>query len=596
MNEQRNFLLAIGLSILVLLVWQYYVGSQIENEQNQTILAEQELTPEETAISDVPLPQLDKTNEHLSKNNIAIPANAEANDQSIGSVAIDTDNIIGSISLMGGKIDNIRLKKFNQELDASSGLVKILSPIGSEKPYYVHNGWVGNQNIEVELPNEKSIWTNLSKNALTASSPVLLEWNNGNGLTFKKKIEVDNNFLFTITQSIENNTTKDYTFYPYSLASRHGLPDDYTDFFVLHEGFIGVLGDEGEIRADYNDIAKESESFENIEGGWLGFTDKNWATVIVPPKNMPYQGRFTSLSNGSIYQVDYLGNGQTVYASNIIEVTSHVFAGAKQVNILDSYEDNYGLIKFDLLVDWGWFYFLTKPLFYLLQWLYGILGNYGLSILGVTIIIKIIFFPLANKAYVSMSSMKKLQPEMLNIREKYKNDRAKQQQAIVEIYKKEKVNPLSGCVPILIQIPVFFALYKVLLCTMEMRHQPFFGWVRDLSAQDPTSLFNLFGLIPWTPPSIFMIGVWPIIMGLTMSIQMRLNPAPTDPIQQKIFGWMPVVLTFLFAQFSAGLVIYWAWNNTLSSLQQYIIMKRMGVEVELWSNIKNTFKKKNTKD
>jgi YidC/Oxa1 family membrane protein insertase len=273
-----------------------------------------------------------------------------------------------------------------------------------------------------------------------------------------------------------------------------------------------------------------------------------------------------------------------------------IFSGAKQVNILDKYEEEHSIEKFDLLVDWGWFYFLTKPLFYVLQWLYGILGNYGLSILGVTVLIKIVFFPLANKAYVSMSAMKKLQPEMLKIRENYKDDRAKQQQAIVAIYKKEKVNPLSGCIPILIQVPVFFALYKVLLCTMEMRHQPFFGWIRDLSAKDPTTIFNLFGLIPWSPPSFLLIGIWPILMGLTMSIQMRLNPTPPDPIQQKIFAWMPVVLTFLFAQFSAGLVIYWAWNNTLSSLQQYIIMKRMGVEVELWSNIKSAFKKKNIKN
>ena len=265
------------------------------------------------------------------------------------------------------------------------------------------------------------------------------------------------------------------------------------------------------------------------------------------------------------------------------------------MRILDEYEEEYSLEKFDLLVDWGWFYFLTKPLFYVLQWLYGILGNYGLSILGVTVLIKIVFFPLANKAYVSMSAMKKLQPEMLKIRENHKDDRAKQQQAIIALYKKDKVNPLSGCIPILIQVPVFFALYKVLLCTMEMRHQPFYGWIADLSAKDPTTLFNLFGIIPWYPPSFLVIGIWPIIMGFTMFIQMRLNPAPPDPIQQKIFAWMPVALTFLFAQFSAGLVIYWAWNNTLSSLQQYIIMKRMGVEVELWSNIKNTFKGKQKK-
>lgn len=595
MNEQRNFILAIGLSILVLLVWQYFIGSNEIENQNETIIASEDISLDDANLADIPVPSLDDSPD-INADILIASSNDTISEDTADRIKIDTQNIEGSISLVGARIDDIQLKNFKETMVEDSPLVQILKPASSQKPFYIHHGWVAGPKENIVLPNEKSIWKLVRGNTLTETSPITLEWDNGDGLTFSKKIEIDSNYLFTINQSITNNTSEDFTLYPYSLISRNGIPDDYTNFFVLHEGFIGVLGESGEKKADYNDIAKNPESFENINGGWLGFTDKNWATVIIPPSDLIYQGRFTSLSNGNTYQVDYLGSAQDIKSGSIINIESMIFSGAKQVNILDKYEEEHSIEKFDLLVDWGWFYFLTKPLFYVLQWLYGILGNYGLSILGVTVLIKIVFFPLANKAYVSMSAMKKLQPEMLKIRENYKDDRAKQQQAIVAIYKKEKVNPLSGCIPILIQVPVFFALYKVLLCTMEMRHQPFFGWIRDLSAKDPTTIFNLFGLIPWSPPSFLLIGIWPILMGLTMSIQMRLNPTPPDPIQQKIFAWMPVVLTFLFAQFSAGLVIYWAWNNTLSSLQQYIIMKRMGVEVELWSNIKSAFKKKNIKN
>ena len=595
MNEQRNFILAIGLSILVLLVWQYFIGSNEIENQNETIIASENTSLDDANLADIPVPSLDDS-PAINADILIESSNDTISEDTADRIKIDTQNIEGSISLVGARIDDIQLKNFKETMSEDSPLVQILKPVSSQKPFYIHHGWVAGPKENIVLPNEKSIWKLVRGNTLTETSPITLEWDNGDGLTFSKKIEIDSNYLFTINQSITNNTSEDFTLYPYSLISRNGIPDDYTNFFVLHEGFIGVLGESGEKKADYNDIAKNPESFENINGGWLGFTDKNWATVIIPPSDLIYQGRFTSLSNGNTYQVDYLGSAQDIKSGSIINIESMIFSGAKQVNILDKYEEEHSIEKFDLLVDWGWFYFLTKPLFYVLQWLYGILGNYGLSILGVTVLIKIVFFPLANKAYVSMSAMKKLQPEMLKIRENYKDDRAKQQQAIVAIYKKEKVNPLSGCIPILIQVPVFFALYKVLLCTMEMRHQPFFGWIRDLSAKDPTTIFNLFGLIPWSPPSFLLIGIWPILMGLTMSIQMRLNPTPPDPIQQKIFAWMPVVLTFLFAQFSAGLVIYWAWNNTLSSLQQYIIMKRMGVEVELWSNIKSAFKKKNIKN
>ena len=592
MNEQRNFILAIGLSILVLLVWQYFIGSsQIDNRTSGQIDNEMSLQ-ESQDLSNIPLPESDVESEDKITLATALSASVSDAGSSSERIKINTEKLEGSISLLGAKLDDIRLKKYRDTIDVDSQLVQLLKPYTSDNPYYAHQGWVSDAKSETKLPDDNTIWELVSGSELSINSPVTLQWSNNEGLIFSKEFSIDDNYLFTITQTVKNNSNSIEILYPYSLISRKGLPEDYTNFFVLHEGYIGVLGSEGEKKADYADIAEQTESFENITTGWLGFTDKNWATVIVPPQDINYQGRFTSKGNGSTYQVDYLGSAQKVNAGGITTITSYVFSGAKEVKILDQYEVEYSLEKFDLLVDWGWFYFLTKPLFYVLQWLYGILGNYGLSILGVTVLIKIVFFPLANKAYVSMSAMKKLQPEMLKIRENYKDDRAKQQQAIIALYKKDKVNPLSGCIPILIQVPVFFALYKVLLCTMEMRHQPFYGWIADLSAKDPTTLFNLFGIIPWYPPSFLVIGIWPIIMGLTMFIQMRLNPAPPDPIQQKIFAWMPVALTFLFAQFSAGLVIYWAWNNTLSSLQQYIIMKRMGVEVELWSNIKNTFKKK----
>ncbi|MEL0231826.1 MAG: membrane protein insertase YidC [Hyphomicrobiales bacterium] len=594
MNEQRNFLLAITLSIIVLLFWQYFVGSkQIEDRSPEQVSAENN-TAATQDLSNIPLPSDPVKNNDIS---IQAPGGSSNNEYvEAGRIKINTENLGGSISLTGAKLDDIQLKNYQESLSEDSDIVHIFRPYSSQNPYYAHQGWVSGSDFKIKLPDDKSVWEIIEGEELSVNQPIKLRWDNGEGLIFTKKYAVDENYLFTVQQNIENNTDNDLTLYPYSLISRKGLPEDYQNFFVLHEGYIGVLGDEGEKKADYSDIIEKTESFENISGGWLGFTDKNWATVIIPPKTLTYQGRFTSQGDGNNYQVDFLGEAQKLNANSSIDIESQIFAGAKEVKILDNYEEVHSFEKFDLLVDWGWFYFLTKPLFYVLQWLYGLLGNYGLSILGVTILIKIVFFPLANKAYVSMSAMKKLSPEMLKIRDTYKDDRAKQQQAIIALYKRDKVNPLSGCIPILIQVPVFFALYKVLLCTMEMRHQPFYGWIQDLSAKDPTTLFNLFGLIPWTPPSFLIIGIWPIIMGFTMFIQMRLNPAPPDPIQQKIFAWMPVFLTFLFAQFSAGLVIYWAWNNTLSSLQQYIIMKRMGVEVELWSNIVNTFKKKKSEN
>jgi YidC/Oxa1 family membrane protein insertase len=357
--------------------------------------------------------------------------------------------------------------------------------------------------------------------------------------------------------------------------------------YILHEGLLGVLGDEGLQEVTYKDALEKKNITFKSTSGWLGFTDKYWAATLIPNQTADYEAHFTanSANNRDFFQTDYLLNPVTIAPGQTQSIASMVFAGAKQVNVIDSYETKYNIRLFERMIDWGWFYWFTKPLFHMLDFFYRLVGNFGISILIVTVLVKLLFFPLANKSYESMSKMKKLQPEMKRLQERYKDDKMKQQQELMALYKKEKINPMSGCLPILIQIPVFFALYKVLYVTLEMRHAPFFGWIQDLSAPDPTTIFNLFGLIPWDPPHFLMLGVWPIIMGITMFFQMKLNPAPPDPVQAQIFTWMPVLFTFLLASFPAGLVIYWSWNNTLSMLQQYVIMRRQGVEVNLLENI-----------
>jgi YidC/Oxa1 family membrane protein insertase len=390
--------------------------------------------------------------------------------------------------------------------------------------------------------------------------------------------------MFTITQEVENRSGKPIVLHPYALISRHGQPH-VEGLYILHEGLIGVMGEEGLKEITYKDaIEKKEIKFQNTSG-WLGFTDKYWASALIPNQTSPYTARFKAdpVNSATFFQTDYMLGPVTVAPGEKQAVSSMLFAGAKQVNVIDAYETKYSIKLFERMIDWGWFYFITKPLFHALDFFYRHVGNFGLSILIVTVLVKLAFFPLANKSYESMSKMKKLQPEMKRLQERYKDDRMKQQQELMALYKKEKINPMSGCLPIVIQIPVFFALYKVLYVSIEMRHAPFFGWIQDLSAPDPTTIFNLFGLIPWDPPALLMLGVWPIIMGITMFLQMKLNPAPPDPAQ--IFTWMPVMFTFLLASFPAGLVIYWSWNNILSMLQQWFIMKRQGVEVNLLENI-----------
>jgi YidC/Oxa1 family membrane protein insertase len=446
------------------------------------------------------------------------------------------------------------------------------------------------------------VWTADDAQSLTPERPVVLTWDNGQGLVFRREIGVDARSMFTVKDSVENRGAAPVTLYPYGLVSRHGKPTTL-GYYVLHEGMIGVLGEQGLQEYTYDNVEKEppiagqatrGKAWNGVVGGFLGITDKYWAAAVVPDQNQPYQGSFTMRQEGpaKIYQANMLGDAKTLQPGATAESTQRLFAGAKETAAVDAYQQNLGIKSFDLIIDWGWFYFITKPLFRLLDFFFRLFGNFGVAILIVTVLIKIVFLPLANKSYRSMAKMKAVQPEMLAIRERYGDDKMKQQQALMELYKKEKINPVAGCWPVLIQIPVFFALYKVLFVTIEMRHAPFFGWIRDLAAPDPTSIFNLFGLLPFAVPEFLLVGVWPLIMGVTMWLQMKMNPTPPDPIQQQMFAWMPVIFTFMLASFPAGLVIYWAWNNFLSILQQYFIMKRNGVKVELWDNLRGVFAKK----
>ncbi|TIW69413.1 MAG: membrane protein insertase YidC, partial [Mesorhizobium sp.] len=437
------------------------------------------------------------------------------------------------------------------------------------------------------------VWTVDGNATLTPSTPVTLTYANDKGLTFKRTVSVDNDYMFTVSDTVQNSGTAAVSLFNYGRVTRFDKPA-VASTYVLHEGLIGYTGTEGLQEHKYASIEKDKQAQPGKStDGWLGITDKYWAVTLVPTEKQPFQPRYAYFEDGRHrYQSDFLTDAINVDAGQSATVETEVFAGAKEVAKINAYAEDRHIKRFDLLIDWGWFHFITKPMFWLIDTLYKFFGNFGLAILATTVIVKAIFFPLANKSYASMANMKKVQPKMLEIREKYADDKMKQQQAMMELYKTEKINPLAGCWPVALQIPVFFSLYKVLYITIEMRHAPFFGWIQDLAAPDPTSIFNLFGLIPMTLPHMLMIGVWPLLMGVTMFLQMRMNPTPPDPTQAAIFTWMPIIFTFMMAGFPAGLVIYWAWNNLLSILQQGVIMKRQGAKIELWDNLAALFRKK----
>ena len=587
MIENRNLILAVVLSVAILLASDFFFkltrpapppGTAEKTEQAQK---NQPFKPTQT--SNIPSPaKTGKTQETASTipsapGGTLQPSTTKARESVIaqgGRIKIDTARLKGSIALRGGVIDDLQLVNYRETLDPESDEIVIFMPKGMNNAYYAQFGWVPSGNFAV--PNEDTIWHS-SANVISPNKPVILSWSNGDGLTFKRTYTIDENYMFTITQKVINTSKKPIKLNAYGLVSRRGTPET-TGFYILHEGLLGVF-DDTLTEIDYEDIQETGQAKQTSKGGWIGITDKYWLAALIPDQKSNNNTRFlySKQNNVDTYQIDYVSPLLTVAAGRSVETVNHLFVGAKEVRLLDSYEKNIGIKRFDLAIDFGWFYFLTKPIFYALLWINNHVLNLGVSILLLTVCIKLLFFPLANKSYTSMSKMKKLQPKIIQLRERYGDDKMKVNQEMMDLYKKEKVNPASGCLPILIQIPVFFALYKVLFVTIEMRHAPFFGWILDLSAPDPTTMFNLFGIMPWTPPDFLMIGVWPLIMGATMFLQQKLNPQPADPMQAKIFMFLPLFFTFLLARFPAGLVIYWAWNNLLSILQQWVIMRRMGL-------------------
>lgn len=602
MENNRNFILAIALSFLVLLGWQYFVASprmEAEKARQEQLAAEQaaqqraagQASEQSTTL---PTPSAAGAVVPGTETNAgSVPQSGEAILSQSERIDIDTPRLQGSINLTGARLDDLHLKDYREELAKDSPTITLLAPSGATNAYYAEFGWVDGAG-KVKLPTANTVWSAPTGARLTVETPLVLTWNNGEGLTFTRTISVDNNYLFTIEQKIENKSAGAIALYPYGLISRHGLPQT-TGLYILHEGLIGVAGEDGLQEVDYADLQEARvEKPAKSNDGWIGITDKYWATALIPPQGQPFQPtfRYSDKAGKAAFQSDYLGDAVGIAAGSSIAYKAALFAGAKEVAVLEDVQATTNAFNFDLMIDWGWFYFITKPMFWFLDQIYQVVGNFGIAILLITVVVKLIFFPLANKSYASMSKMKVLQPKMEEIKEKFGDDKQAQQQAIMKMYQEEKVNPLAGCLPILIQIPVFFSLYKVLYITIEMRHAPFFGWIQDLSAPDPTSIFNLFGLIPWDPPTFLMLGIWPLIMGITMFIQMKLNPAPTDPTQAMIFNWMPIIFTFMLATFPAGLVIYWAWNNFLSILQQATIMKKHGAPIEIFKNIKDTFSRK----
>ncbi|MFZ0494847.1 MAG: membrane protein insertase YidC [Methylocella sp.] len=602
-KETRNIMVATCLSLLVVLGWDaFYSRPHLDKERQTQAEMHARAVPGAQANSQ-------PTRSRASGVSAPEPAEPSAPQKSRADalaesprVKLDAPAIYGSIALKGGRIDDVSFKDYRETVDPNSPNIVLLSPAGSPWPYYAEAGFIADPGANLVLPGPDTLWQ-ADHDTLTETSPVTLTYDNGRGLVFRRKIAVDDRYMFTVTDSVENKSTQAVTLHPYAFVKRHGMPVT-TGFYRVHEGFVGVIGESGVQEIRYNKIEKEDHATKSFAGtgGWLGLTDKYWAAVVIPDQGTAVEASYSG-SGGApvIYQAGFAGTeGRTLAPGASSEFTSRVFAGAKETATLDKYQANLGIKKFDLLIDWGWFYFITRPMFRLLDLIYRFVGNFGVAILCITVLVKGVFFPLANRSYRAMAKMKSVQPQITAIKDRFPDDKPKQQAEIMALYKREKINPLSGCLPVLIQLPVFFALYKTLVITIEMRQAPFFGWIKDLSQRDPTNVFNLFGLIPFDPTQIpvfgpyLAIGAWPLIMGITMFIQMKVNPEPTDPMQKQVFTWMPVIFTFTLGNFASGLVIYWSWNNTLSVIQQTAIMKRAGVKIELWDNLTGLFRKKAT--
>ena len=551
----KNVLMAIVLSTVVLIGWATFFEAPIIEQE----VPEKQITKNQDDSSPSVTDEDKEIKNEITRDDVI---------NNTKRVSIENENIKGSISLKGAIIDDIIFKNYKEKLGGQEN-VTFLNPRNASKEYFIETGWASSGSENIKLPVLDTIWKIKGNSRLTPNNPITLEWDNGDNLIFTKEIELDDKFLFQITQNIKNKSNKSYQFYPYAQITKKGKPDGM-QIYILHEGFLGVFGDEL-TEEDYDDVEKEKFTI-NSSKGWLGITDKYWLTAIVPEKGKEFKAEF--VSKNEKYRANYIIKEASILnPDSSISNKINTFVAAKEVAVIDGYAEKLNIEKFDLAIDWGWFYFFTKPLFFIIDYFFKLTGNFGLAIVIITALVRLIFFPLANYSFKSMAKMKMLQPEMLRLKELHKGDKAKLQQEMMALYKREKVNPISGCLPVVIQIPFFFAIYKMLYVTLEMRHQPFFGWIKDLSERDPTSVFNLFGLIPWDPPTFLMIGAWPILMGISMWVQQKLNPTPPDPIQAKIFMFFPIFLTIILAPFPSGLVVYWTVNNILTIAQQWVIMR-----------------------
>ena len=553
--DSKNVLLAVILSTAVIVIWSVmFPPPEIENttSDDTTIVEKNESKPQAPKI------KIKEPDKKITRQD-AIKQSDRIN--------ISNGKIFGTISLNGALIDDVTLKNYKETLNEDSKQVVILNPKKSENGYFLETGWATSENIKV--PNHNSKWSVIGNNTLAPKQPVTIQWDNNEGLIFKKKLTIDDKYLIIVEDSVQNLSQKNINLFHYSQITRNKKPD-VQNFYILHEGLIGVVGDELK-ELSYEDIIEKKETYKN-NSGWFGITDKYWLSAIIPQKGKNFNAEFTYDKQ---FKANYIITDPTIINSNETKKNvATLFIGAKEVSVVDGYAEQSGINKFALAIDWGWCFYFTKPIFFVIDYLYKISGNFGIAIILLTAAVRLIFFPLANYSFVSMAKMKALQPEMQRLKDLYKDDKQKIQMEMMNLYKREKVNPVSGCFPVLIQLPFFFSIYKVLFVTLEMRHAPFFGWIQDLSAPDPTTIFNLFGLIPWDPPSFLIIGIWPILMGLTMWIQQKLNPAPPDPIQAKIFMFFPFFLTILLASFPSGLVVYWTINNVLTMAQQYVIIRK----------------------
>ncbi len=602
-SDNKNMILAIILSALVFLGWQYFYAGPLQQKQReaqQEELKRNGVQPANTAGQAKSAGNAQTGNVQTSAptpGSLIVPTTILDQASALAlspRIRVETPRLRGTIALKGGLIDDLSLIDYRETVDPKSANIRLFAPEATKEPYFAYFGWLGATNSGVKTPDLQTLWV-ADSDKLTPEKPLTLSYDNGAGLIFKRAIQIDANYLFTITDSVENKGQAPVALTPYGALNRVGTPE-LGGYAVLFEGLLGVLGETGLQEIAYSDALKAKfKSFEKVGGGWLGFTDKYWATALIPDQTSTFSGLFAAEgTTRPAYRTVATLNSLTVAPGTSATSAIKLFAGAKEVKTINAYGEAEKIKQFDLMIDWGWFYFITKPLFQLMTYIYHLVGNFGITILLITVLVKAVFYPLANKSYESMAKMKAVQPKVKELQERFKDDKAAQQQAMMQLYKEEKINPVSGCVPVILQIPVFFALYKVLFVTIEMRHAPFFGWIKDLAAPDPTSVFNLFGLLPFQLPDIsyLHLGVWPVIMGITMWLQMKMNPEPTDPVQKSVFAWMPIIFTFMLGTFPAGMVIYWAWNNLLSVTQQYFIMKKNGVKVELWDNLRAMFKKK----